>query len=232
MDLALRRLQAEADEKPAMIAHEKVLLDQAKARLAMAETAAKEAQKAADRKELDLRTKEAEGLKYEGQLNGATSNKVYSDLLLAIGSVKADIGRMEEGILVAMDLFEEREAEVEKVRAEVRVIEGEYKEAEKRLAAQAAELQEKVDHKKRLRDALAREIDANVLAVYDRVRAIRKGVGMAEVETDGETHYCTACQMEVNLQDVSMAIRGEKIIQCRSCQRVLFIESAPTLREP
>ncbi len=230
LDLQLRKLHAEADEKPGLIAHERRLLDEARAALAAAETRARDAHKAADRKELDLRSKEAEIGRLEGQLNSATSNKVYSDLLLSIRGHEAEKGKIEETILAVMDEAEELDAAVDRVRAEARRAEDEFRAAEQVVKAQEAELRERIRQKELVRTALAQEVSAEVLDVYDRIRAIRAGVGLTRVETDGsgEEHFCAACQMQVTLQDVSLALRAEKPVQCKSCQRILHVETIPT----
>ena len=228
LDAQVRKLREEAEEKPRLLAEEKRAVEAARARLAEAEHAVKDCHKAADRKELDVRSKEENILKLEGQLNTATSNKVYSELLLNIRSARADIEKMEEAILGIMDDTEVQEEAMERIRVEVRNAEEEYREAEKSVMAQVAVVEEKLGKKVAIRDLLASEIDPEVLAVYERVRGSRNGVGITTVEVDGEgTHFCRTCQMEVTVQDVSVAVAGNRLAQCRSCNRILFTGTEP-----
>jgi predicted nucleic acid-binding Zn-ribbon protein len=225
-DTELRKLAAELEEKPRLLAGEKARLDDARARLAEAEKRGREAHMAADRKELDVRTREDQIKKLEGQLNGATSNKVYSELLLSIKSARMDIEKIEESILVMMDEAEGLEAEIERARVVVRNAEDEYREAEAALRSQAKAAEERLADRRKLRDFLATEVDPEVLAVYDRVREGRKGIGISGVVTDAEgSHFCVACQMEVNLQDINVAMGGGRIVQCKSCNRILNVEN-------
>lgn len=228
LDEQIRRMRGELAEKPHLLARERKALEDARAALAEAENRVKDAHKAADRKELDVRTKEDAIKKLEGQLNQATSNKVYSELLLNIKSARMDIEKLEESILAMMDDTEALEAEAERARVQVRNVEEEHREAEKVLRGQAQEVEGKLAQKVAIRDALAREVDPEVLLVYDRVREARKGIGITSVEVDAEgSHFCVACQMEVTLQDVSVALGGAKLVQCRSCNRILHVETAP-----
>lgn len=228
LDHQVRKLAAEAEEKPRLVAHERKSLEEAKARLAEAEKAAKESHMAADRLELDVRTKEDAVKKLDGQLNTATSNKVYSELLLSIRGARADIEKMEEQILARMDDTEALEAVVEKARVVVRNAEDEFREAEKSLLAQAAEIQGRLDQRRAMREVLAKEIDRDVLAVYDRVREARRGTGIATITVDAEgEHFCAACQMTVPIQEVSQALAASKVVQCRSCNRILCVETLP-----
>lgn len=228
LDDQVRKLAAEAEEKPRLVALERKALEEAKARLAEAEKAARESHMAADRLELDVRTKEDAVKKLDGQLNTATSNKVYSELLLNIRSARADIEKIEEQILARMDDTEALEAVVEKARVVVRSAEDEFREAEKTLLAQGAEIRGRLDQRRAIRDVLAKEIDRDVLAVYDRVREARKGLGIATitVDTEGE-HFCAACQMTVPIQEISQAMAADRIVQCRSCNRILCVETLP-----
>jgi predicted nucleic acid-binding Zn-ribbon protein len=233
LDSQIRKLREELAEKPKLIAVEKKALEDARARLAEAERKGKDAHKAADRKELDVRTKEDAIKKLEGQLNSATSNKVYSELLLNIKSARMDIEKLEESILAMMDDAEALEGDVEKARVEVRNAEEQYREAEKVLQAQAKEVEEKLALKQGMRDVLAKEIDAEVLTIYDRVREARKGIGITAVEVDAEgAHFCKSCQMEVTLQDINVALGGAKVVQCRSCNRILYVETLPAGEPP
>lgn len=228
VDDRVRRLREELAEKPRLLAHDRGEVEAARARLAEAERKARDSQKSADRKELDVRTKEESVLKLEGQLNAATSNKVYSDLLLNIRSAQADIARLEEAILVLMDETEALESEVERVRVEVRNAEERYREAEKAVAAEVAALEERLRRRVSMRDLLASEVDPAILAVYDRVREARNGVGITRVGVDGEGgHFCRSCQITITVQDVSVAMGGSKVVQCRSCNRILFVGDEP-----
>jgi predicted nucleic acid-binding Zn-ribbon protein len=228
LDHEVRKLAAEAEEKPRLVALERKGVEAAKARLAEAEKAARESHMAADRLELEVRTKEDAIKKLDGQLNTATSNKVYSDLLLSIRGARADIEKIEEQVLARMDDTEALEAVVEKARVEVRNAEDEFREAERALLAQAKEIEERLKQRRAMRDVLAREVDGEVLSVYDRVREARKGTGIATITVDAEgEHFCAACQMTVPIQEVAQALAAEKVVQCRSCNRILCVETLP-----
>jgi predicted nucleic acid-binding Zn-ribbon protein len=228
LDDQVRKFRALLEEKPALVAEERKAMEGARARLAEADKRHKEGLKAADRRELYLKTREADAIKLEGQLNTATSNKVYSELLLNIRSARQDISKIEESILELMDEAEALEAAVERARVEVRNADEEFREAENALKAEMADLQGKLTQKEALRAALAKEVEAEVLATYERIRGSRKGIGVTRVEAGGENqYYCTTCQMDVTVQDVTLAMRPETIGQCRSCNRILLIEVVP-----
>jgi predicted nucleic acid-binding Zn-ribbon protein len=67
LDSQIRKFKSELEEKPRLMGAEKKQLDDARAALVEAEKKARDAQKAADRKELDVRTKEDAIKKLEGK---------------------------------------------------------------------------------------------------------------------------------------------------------------------
>ena len=191
MDGRIRKLREELEERPRLLAHDRKRLEEARARLAEAEKRVVDSHKAADRKGLDVRTREESIKKLEGQMNGATSNKVYSELLLNIRSAQADIGKIEESILVHMDEAEALEADAERVRVEVRNAEEEFREAERAVGIQVKDVEGRLQKRVALRTLLASEVEPEVLTLYDRVREARRGIGITMVEVDGEgSHFC------------------------------------------
>ena len=104
--------------------------------------------------------------------------------------------------------------------------------AEKVLQAEAKEVEGRLGQKQAIRDLLAKEVDPEVLSVYDRVREARKGVGITAVEADAEgSHFCSSCQINITLQDISVAMGGERVVQCKSCNRILYVETLPAKGE-
>jgi hypothetical protein len=53
---------------------------------------------------------------------------------------------------------------------------------------------------------------------YERVRKARKGIGVAEV-IDGR---CSACNLALRLQLFQELKRGDEIMACENCQRILY----------
>jgi predicted nucleic acid-binding Zn-ribbon protein len=64
-------------------------------------------------------------------------------------------------------------------------------------------------------------IDPKVLAIYDLVARRRNGIGVAEARNG----ICTICHVRLRPQVFNNILRNDSIIQCDSCQRILY--SAP-----
>ena len=65
---------------------------------------------------------------------------------------------------------------------------------------------------------MASQMTPTVLAAYERVRKLRRGVAVAEA-IEGR---CSQCHMSLRLQFFQDLKRGEQMMQCESCSRILF----------
>jgi predicted nucleic acid-binding Zn-ribbon protein len=73
------------------------------------------------------------------------------------------------------------------------------------------------------RTATVAGITPQVLAIFDLVAKRRHGVAVAEAR-DG---ICTICHVRLRPQVFNTVRRNVEIIQCDSCQRILYFAGAP-----
>jgi predicted nucleic acid-binding Zn-ribbon protein len=73
------------------------------------------------------------------------------------------------------------------------------------------------------RTTLVAAMAPQILAIFDLVSRRRNGVAVAEAR-DG---ICTICHVRLRPQVFNTVRRNEEIIQCDSCQRVLFFVPPP-----
>jgi predicted nucleic acid-binding Zn-ribbon protein len=156
--------------------------------------------------EKDLAMIQARLSKFKGQLMEVKTNKEYTAMLKEIEAAQHEVGQLEDKIL-------ERMLEADDLAAT-------QKAAEK--------LQRELDEALARRTQLAVETSPAVLGTYETVRS-RRGSAVVEVRAG----YCSACHVRLRPQFVNELRRGETVVQCESCQRILFIppqgasESAP-----
>ena len=199
------------------------LLDEAKAVLDAAHKASQEAKAAVHRKEMDLKQREQRILDLQGKLGGATSNKEYQTLVVEMGALRAENGRTEEQILLAMDEADARERDEEAARAKMRETEQVHRAALEEVARRKAEFESALAESRRQRDEIATQIPAEALRVYERIRAGNKRTGVAVAAVHGE--YCQGCQMSITSQELADLVNAKRLVICRSCQRILVLES-------
>jgi len=115
----------------------------------------------------------------------------------AIEQAEARIGGMEKGL--------------EELRAQVDV------EREK-LVAEQKELEEKLAKANAKRTTLTAKIDRELLREYERIR--KRGGGVAFVPA--HRRHCMACNVHVPHQGYVVLRRGDEILRCESCGRLLY----------
>jgi predicted nucleic acid-binding Zn-ribbon protein len=197
------------------------LLAGVKAEEEAAHKALQEAQSAVHRREMDLKEREGRILSLQGKLNGATSNKEYQSILLEIATVKAENGKIEEQVLLAMDEVDAKEKLFEAAKAKTRETEGIVRAAKADVDHRRAAFEAQMAASKAERDTIAAAIPAEALRIYERIRGGNRSTGTAVVEVHGE--YCQGCQMSITPQEFSDLIGGTRIVLCRSCQRILVL---------
>lgn len=123
----------------------------------------------------------------------------------------------------------------DQLAADVTAAEGRLADANGALAAlraaHAAEkgvLEAEIARLQTERAAKAPGVDKPTFARYEQVLKNRKGLAVAEMVKG----HCTACHMGLRPAVESQIKRNEAIVQCDSCQRILFFVPPPAAAEP
>lgn len=156
--------------------------------------------------------------KYKQDLMRVRNEKEYSTALREIDATKKLISTLETEILKAIESLEKLDAEVKVHEPE---IEQKRAETDRDLAALDAE---EVGARARLETAsvrrreLTRLIPANLLDLYERVARQRRGQALSEVINS----TCSVCRMRVRPKVFSDVRKGDRLITCDNCARILF----------
>jgi len=216
-------LKKRKDELDGGLVGAKKGVDAAKAALEVAHKALQESKSHVHRKEMDVQEREGKIRDLNGKLGSATSNKEYQGILLAIGELKAENGRTETDILMGMDDVEAKEKLHEDAKSKMRDAENALKDAESKVADQKSALESEAAEAASQRGTLAKEVPAEALRVYERIRAGNKRSGTAVAVVHGE--HCQGCQMAITSHELTELIQGQKLLVCRTCQRILVLET-------
>ncbi|HTH38652.1 MAG TPA: C4-type zinc ribbon domain-containing protein [Pyrinomonadaceae bacterium] len=155
-------------------------------------------------------------------LKHAQNQKEYETAMREMDALQKQIAAFETQIVEKMTASEEVEKELETRAEEINSIDAKRAAAigefEKQLAADRAEL---------ARETAAREIvfstlPAQLASVYNRMaQRSRDGIAVAEVVNGS----CSACFMTLRPQMQVEVRKGQQIITCESCTRILYIPS-------
>jgi predicted nucleic acid-binding Zn-ribbon protein len=217
-DREIQRLKAEIAELPRRVAviEEKLAgtnagLEKARASVKADDAARRKYESAIN----DLRQKIS---KYRDQSLDVKTNDQYKALLHEIQFAEQEISANEDKIIELMVNAEARDKQVKAAEAELKEetaeIEREKAIARDRTAQDEKELAEWTAK----RDAARAAVDPDLLRHYDRVSKFR-GSGIAEVRDQ----KCSGCSVMLRPQMYN-EVRGGKLLQCDSCQRILFYD--------
>ncbi len=158
--------------------------------------------------------------KYRAQKTQVKTNEAYSALLNEIEGVESDKSEIEEGILTFMERLEElsglmgvKKGELTKYGEELASMEEENR---KRIEQMEKELSKYVDE----RNSKASRVDADLLSRYEKLRKAKDGLAFVSVRG----HTCQGCFMEIPPQVVSELMKGDRIMTCERCSRLLYLE--------
>lgn len=216
LDTARERLQ----EGPRRIALAERQQARAEAQVEEQQQKLKGLKKQSDECNLNLKSKESDILKLEGQLNTATSNEVYSSIKGQIASVRTARGEMEEAGLLALEAIDEAEQQLQDLRklvqqrsSELQALRDEHARETPLLEAEIADIEQQVL-------SAAAIVPAAEQQTLMRLRTAHGAGALATVEED----FCTACDTRVIAQDM-VRMRTAKFVQCRDCGRILYVDS-------
>ena len=142
-------------------------------------------------------------------------------LLKEIEDAKKSVKEKEEKIVAIMEEVEQLSTEIEE---NINLFNGEtellMEETEKvKKAITAINKRKKTQGNKRIRQA--KKIRPQMLRKYDKLRQHRNGLGVVNV-LDG---VCQGCFMAIPPQMYNLLLRGDKPLDCPTCQRIMYHEA-------
>jgi predicted nucleic acid-binding Zn-ribbon protein len=136
---------------------------------------------------------------------------------------QAEIKTLEDKILERMVEADDLTAAVKKAETALSTEQKTVDAEKKALAGESVQLKAQLEQLRAERGALVGAIDPKVLAMFDLVSKRRNGLAVAEAR-DG---ICTICHVRLRPQVFNTVRRNEEIIQCDTCQRILFFVPQP-----
>jgi hypothetical protein len=177
--------------------------------------------------ETEIQSQNAKISKLKSQMMDAKTNEQYRAFQHEIDFCETEIRKFEDRILELMTESEPLDQNVkaaEKILAEEsKKVEAEKNQARERTAAD----QKQIEKLKQERARVVSEMSPKVVSEYERIRKNRRGVGIAEA-VNGR---CSKCNMLLRLQYLQDLKRGDRIMTCESCGRILYYNPPESLEE-
>jgi predicted nucleic acid-binding Zn-ribbon protein len=222
-DTSIRRLQAEIEAIPKRRAEIEKEFDQRAFEIRELETRRDEAREERARLETEVVEQRTRMERAERNLMSSTKQDEYTAAIREADAARKQISQLETQILEKMEILEQAESQLKEREPEITRLRGEMevriKEFENQINTQA----EQLEMSRRERERLTATLPKPMSALYNRISArIRDGIAVAEAKNGS----CTACFMTLRPQVMAEIRRGEEVIICDNCNRILYYQPA------
>ena len=193
-------------------------LDTARRRLAADKERLAENQTARRAVEKDVAMHQGRLSKFREQAMAVKTNQEYHAVQKEIGFAQGEIKTIEDKILELMVEADDLTAAVKRAEAEL-ASEQKAVDADRRaMATELAAMKSSLEQIAGERAEVVRGLSAKALAIFELVLRRRNGVAVAPAR-DG---ICTVCHVRLRPQVFNTILRNDQIVQCDSCQRILY----------
>ena len=215
IDDARRRIAAH----PSRIADADARLNGAQEIVESARSRVKDNQEARRTLEKDVALYQGRLSKFRDQQAAVKTNKEYQALGHEIETAQRDLGGVEEKILERMVEADSLAVDVKQAEAALGAQQKEIDAEKKALAQELAAVEESLKQATAERTTLLAGIEKKLVSLYDQVARARKGIALCAATRDG---LCSVCHVRLRPQVFQQVRQNESIIQCDSCQRILY----------
>ncbi|MFV0446766.1 MAG: zinc ribbon domain-containing protein [Planctomycetaceae bacterium] len=178
----------------------------------------KETRAAADRKSLELKSREAKLADLQGKLNLASNNREYDVLRGQIEADEVANSVLEDEILELLEKVDATQVAIGETEGKVKELQTECEKFESQVSATATELKTKGDDLSRRIQAAEPALSGENLLRYRRLIEAYGAEGMAGVDNKG---ICTHCFVALIPQSQVQVKCGDAIF-CSNCGRLLY----------
>jgi len=223
--IQLQQLDIETDQRrrwtsdlPAHLAALDLRLAGRRATLDLTSQALTDNQSARRTAEKDLGSVQARLSKYKEQLMEVKTNKEYLAMQHEIAAAEVNVRVFEDTVLELLVKRDELTAQTSAAEAALKQEEAAVAAERARLDQQGSLIEGELTRLTADRAAVEREMSSQMVALFTLAAHRRRGSAVVEAR-DG---HCSACHTRIRPQFYNELRRGDRIVQCEACSRILF----------
>ena len=156
--------------------------------------------------------------KYKEQLMAVKTNDEYHAMQHQITAAQGEVARIEELVLVNMMDADELGAKTKAAEAALKSEETVIARERSAIEADVAEQRKVAEQMTKERGEVLPHLGRSAIDMFNRVLKARQGIAVAQAING----HCSICQMRLRPQVYNTIIKNEEIVQCDSCQRILY----------
>ncbi len=218
-DTAIRRTEAELNAIPQRRAEIEGEFEQRAFEFRAVELKRDEAAAARARLEEEAAEARTQAERSERNLMSSQNEKDYAAAIRELDAARKHISTLETQTLEHMESLEAAEKELGEREPQVAILREETNTKLKELETQMGAQEERLESLRQERKRLEISLPKSTLAVYNRISTrIRGGVAVSEARN----YSCTACLITLRPQVMAAIRRGDEIVMCENCSRILY----------
>jgi len=218
-DNSIRRLQADIQAIPQRRAEIEKEFDQRAFEIRAIETRRDTARAERTRLENELAEQRAKAERGERNLMSSKNEHEYTAAIREADAARKAASQLETQILEQMEVLDQSEKELQERAPEVDKMRGEMETRLKEFEVQTQRQEAELTSARAERERLLATLPKPMSTLYNRIAArIRDGIAVAEARNGS----CTACFMALRPQMMAEVRRGDDIITCDNCNRILY----------
>jgi len=204
---------------PQRLADADARLNESKQAVDTAKSRLKDNQEARRNLEKDVAVYQGRLTKFKDQLSLVKTNKEYQAMQHEIATAQSDLGAVEEKVLERMLEADTIAADLKRAETALATRQKEIDAEKKELTEELASVETSLKEASEARAELVKGLDARLMAIFEQVARVRKGVAISTATRDG---LCSACHVRLRPFVFQQIRQNDAIIQCESCQRILY----------
>jgi len=210
----LAKISAQVDDLQTRVEQQAAELEQLKAEEKNGAVARRELERTLAEGEVQIRNKRM-------RLSLIKNERELQALGHEVEVLKESNQRIEAELLARMDGSEQTATRLKELSQALENDRIELRNAEKEVAGQIEEMRARIAARRREREELASQIDANLRQRYEMIFDRRGGAAVVPVKSG----TCQGCRMRIPPQLFNLIQRYDAIHFCPNCQRILYYEA-------
>jgi predicted nucleic acid-binding Zn-ribbon protein len=224
LDTSIRKLQSELEAIPQRRAEIEAEFDQRAFEIRALENRRDEARHARTRLETEIADQRGRAERADRNLMSSKKQDEYTAAIREADAARKQISNLETQILEQMEEFESAETLLKERAEEIASLNSDREARLKEFDDETKAQSERLAGSKVERERVIASLPKAMSSLYTRISArIRDGVAVAEARNGA----CMACFMALRPQAMAQVRRGEEVVTCDNCNRILYYAADP-----
>ena len=227
LDTTIRKLEKDQQATPERRAEIEREFDQRAFEITALENRRDEAKHNRARLENEVVEQKGRAERAERNLMSSKKQDEYTAAIREADAARKQMSALETQVLEQMEQFEQAEAALKERADEIATMNSDREAKLKTFDEETGTIGERLAAARKEREEVFASLPKPMSALYSRIGArIRDGVAVAEARN----RSCSACFMSLRPQMMAEIRRGEEIITCDNCGRILYVVPAEPVK--